>query len=199
MNKAIGLAFLLVCLQCTQVRGADSNDQFSIRGAGLLTCEAYMAERKAQSPAYLMIGGWLDGYVTGVNQYARDTFDAVPFQSAELLLLIVSRHCQNNPKDRLFAVVNSLLHRMENDRLTVSSPMVAVRVGEYQTALYVEVIRRMQVALARSGFLSGQANGQWTQETEAGLASYQKASNLEATGYPDQTTLWKLLAAESAN
>lgn len=197
MKTSLSLISLSMSLLCSNAQAADSNAQFSIRGAGLVTCEAFVAEREAKSPSYLMIGGWLDGYITGVNQYAKDTFDAVPFQSAELLLLIMDRHCRSNPQDRLFAVVNTVLNRLQNDRLTSSSPMVAVRVGEYQTALYVEVIRRLQLELQAAGYLSEEPNGRWTSDTEKALAAYQKASGLDGTGYPDQTTLWKLLAAES--
>ena len=109
------LIVILTWLLLTAGQAADITDRFSIRGAGLLTCDIYVSERAERSEAYLMIGGWLDGYITGVNQYAPDTYDVTSFESTELLSIIIDNHCQQNPEDRLFSVVNSILAELHDD------------------------------------------------------------------------------------
>ena len=176
---------------------ADAQGGFSIRGAGLLSCDVYLKERAEQSKEYLMIGGWLDGYITGVNQYARETYDATSFESTELLTLIIENHCRKQPKDRLYTVVNSLLIKLQQDRLRSGSNLVQVKVGGRETILYKEVVRRMQQALNALGKYQGQADGQFNPPTQKALSEFQRDQKLEGTGFPDQTTLWRLLRQDA--
>jgi hypothetical protein len=115
---------------------ADQNGLFAIRGAGLLTCLTYVQEREAASDAYLMIGGWLDGYVTAVNELSLETFDVTPYVSTELLTVLINRHCKGNPTDILFAVTNTLLAKLFDEHLKSSSVYVDVRVSLEQMRLY---------------------------------------------------------------
>lgn len=185
---------LISILAVTTAKAADENNQFSIRGAGLLTCKAFVEERAKQSPAYLMIGGWIDGYITGVNQYAPQTYDATPFETTEMLMLIIDRHCQQNPDDLLYPVANSILIRLQDQRLQTNSPFQIVRVGDYQTRLYQAVIRRIQANLSQLGHLDAPVSETWDEPTTRALAAYQSAKSLEATGFPDQITLWRLFS-----
>lgn len=175
------------------VSAADQDGLFSIRGAGLLTCKTYVEEREAASDAYVMIGGWLDGYITAVNELSAQTFDVLPYESTELLTILIDRHCEDNPSDILFAVTNSLLAKLFDDRLQSSSAFVDVRVGVDQVRLYTNIIERIQTALTAAGFLDDGAAGRWNLETQDALARYQESEGMEGTGFPDQATLWSLL------
>ena len=189
-------AFSLVALLTVGsfASAADKDGLFSIRGAGLLTCQTFVQEREAASDAYVMIGGWLDGYVTAINELSLDTFDVVPFVSTELLTVLINRHCKDNPTDLLFAVANTLLGRLFDDRLQTSSPYVDVRVGLNQTRLYTDTVVRIQSSLVAKGLLDVEATGHWNLATKDALAEYQKSIGMNSTtGFPDQATLWSLL------
>lgn len=172
---------------------ADQNGLFAIRGAGLLTCLTYVQEREAASDAYLMIGGWLDGYVTAVNELSLETFDVTPYVSTELLTVLINRHCKGNPTDILFAVTNTLLAKLFDERLKSSSAYVDVRVGLDQMRLYTDTIERIQTSLAAKGLLDTEATGQWNLATQNALARYQESLGMNGSGFPDQATLWSLL------
>lgn len=184
---------VLTVLAAPGVWAADQHGLFSIRGAGLLTCGTFVAEREKASEAYMMMGGWLDGYITGVNELAESTFDITPFQSTELVSLLVYRHCRDNSEDLIFAVVNTLLARLHDQRLTSASPYTDVRVGERQVRLYDSVIRDIQSALAGKGLLAENPDGSWNAATATALSRFQATVGLESSGFPDQTTLWYLL------
>jgi len=175
---------------------ADQNGLFSIRGAGLLTCATYVKEREAASGAYVMIGGWLDGYITAINELSHETFDIVPYESTELLTILINRHCENNPDDILYAVTNSLLAKLFDDRLKTSSAYVDIRVGVDQMRLYVDTVARIQTALVKKKFLGTESTGQWNLATQNAVARYQDSVGLNSTGFPDQTTLWRLLQSD---
>jgi hypothetical protein len=198
MDKLRACLALLGSVVAFTASAADGTGSFSVRGAGLLTCDIFVKERAQQSRAYLMIGGWLDGYINGLNQYAPETYDIVSFESTELLAVIIAEHCQAHPKDRLFSVVNTIVIRLGDDRIRERSPLTAVKVGKYETRLYEETLRRVQRALSERGHFSGQLTGSWDDKTERALRAFQRASDLQATGFPDQKTLWRLLRRERA-
>jgi len=194
--KCLGLATVLVCLT-VGVEAADDAGDFSVRGAGLLDCEAFVSAKEQESRAYVMVGGWLDGYVTAVNQYRQDTYDITAFQSTELLSKILEAHCRRNPDDRLFAVVNSMVHKLHEQRIADKADYVVVEVGSMRTRLYREVVERVQRRLAAADLLTGQQRGEFDRPTLEALAAYQESVGFEPTGFPDQATLWTLLAEES--
>lgn len=53
--------------------------------------------RKEQDDVYFVTAAWVDGYITGVNQYAAGTYDISPFESTELLMAIVDHHRLEHP------------------------------------------------------------------------------------------------------
>ncbi|MGH7390145.1 MAG: peptidoglycan-binding domain-containing protein [Candidatus Rokuibacteriota bacterium] len=196
--RQVVTALLWVALAAGAAHAADGEGRFSIRGAGLLACETYVKERSVQSKAYYVIAGWLDGYLTALNQFSPDTYDATPFESTELLTYVIDGHCKKHPQDRLFPLVNTILVRLKNERLRTFSPFVTVKVGERQTRVYEEVVRRAQQELARRGHYRGKVDGKFGPAVEQALAGFQRKEKLAATGFPDQATLWRLLRREPA-
>jgi hypothetical protein len=82
-------ASVILALVSTGSGAADKDGRFAIRGPGLMTCGEYVQAREARSPLYHQFGGWLDGYLTGVNQYRAATYDITTFETTELLALVI--------------------------------------------------------------------------------------------------------------
>lgn len=184
---------LLICLAPLGAYAADNNGKFAIRGAGLVDCQTFLQEQEKRSPAYLMMGGWIDGYINGVSQYAAETYDATSFESTELFVEIVKNHCQKNARDRLFSVVNSVIAQRWESRIKNQTPLVGVKLGENAVQIYRETIVRMQKRLAEKGFFTLPATGQFDAATITALADFQKTlKGYASTGFPDQATLWAL-------
>lgn len=171
---------------------ADADGSFALKGAGLFTCERLVAERENRTNAYFIIGGWLEGYISGHNRFTEDTYDVMPFESLEMFLRVMETHCRANPQDRLYEVTNSLLTGIADDRLQSNSPRLRITVGERNTVIYQETIRRIQRKLVQSDIYKGNITGDFDDETRAALAAYQTSVELEATGFPGQPTLWRL-------
>lgn len=188
---AAGLAMAI-----SAVHAADDDGRFSIRGAGLLNCETYVKEREARSKAYYMIGGWLDGYITGRNQFSPDTYDVTSFESTELLALILAEHCNKNPGDRLFSVVHSIFTKYEEDRVREGSPFVTVEVNERKTSLYRETMRRAQRVLKERKHYYGEIDGEFGPMMQLAIERFQREQEMNPTGFPDQSTLWRLFRGE---
>ncbi|NKB56442.1 MAG: hypothetical protein GKS00_08910 [Alphaproteobacteria bacterium] len=187
------LAVLGLLFQATAVFAADGDGKFAMKGAGFLPCQVFVQAREDKTNVYYMIGGWLEGYISAHNRYAEDTFDIASFESLELLMRVIQNHCQANPSHRLHAIVNSIVTEFHPDRLRQSSSRVQIVNGKRKTALYRETIRRVQRELTERGLFKGETDGRFTEETKSALIAFQSDLDFETTGFPDQTTLWRLL------
>lgn len=195
MKRSQIWVIFLACLAPLGAYAADDSGKYSIRGAGLIDCKTFLQEQEKQSPAYLMMGGWIDGYITGINQHASETYDATSFESTELFVEIVKNHCQKNLQDRLFQVINSIIAQRWESRIKRQTPFVSVNLGEQSVRMYRETIVRMQKRLAEKGFFELPATGQFDVATISALASFQETlEGYKATGFPDQATLWALFS-----
>lgn len=186
-------AMVAVSVLAPQLYAADADGRFAIRGAGLLNCQNFIEERAKESPAYIMIGGWIDGYITGINQHLGDTYDITSFESSELIAQVLQNHCEDNPDDRLFTVLNSLFTKVEEDRIRSAGAPVIVEVGERSTRLYRPTVVRIQAALAELGLYTDEPTGFYDTASAEAMREYQASLNFEPTGFPDQATLWHLL------
>jgi len=184
---------LMVLLCSPSTFSADKNNNFSLKGAGLLTCSLYSKERDSKSEVYFLIGGWLEGYVSAYNQFSPDTYDITSFENTELLTKVLANHCENNPSDRIFTVFNSVLTQLHKDRIKAMSDQEIITIGKRKTHLYKETINRIQNKLKQNGFYKGIVDSNFSAATIAALSEYQKSIQFESTGFPDQTTLWRLL------
>ena len=187
------------------VHAATTTGRFAIEGAGLATCSAFTQARKSRTveekaqagvDSYARFIGWVEGYLTGVNRYVGDTFDIAPWQTPELYGVIIGEHCEKNPDDRLFEVVQKMVITLTGDRLKTPSETVSLTIDGKGFAVYTEVIRRAQDALKTQGLYRGAVTGQWDDATQKGVAFYQAAVGLQDTGLPDPLTLWLLFSPQ---
>jgi len=191
----LGLSAL--ALACVRVAAAaDQKGEYGVRGAGLVTCRIYNQQREARSRAYDVIGGWMDGYITAMNQYAGDTYDAAPFESTELYAALVSKYCEQHPDTPVFAVLKSLVRYHWKDRMRAPSPRIDVVVGQQKERLYVAVIRQIQQHLVQRGFYHGKITGSYSPAVQQAMAAFQDSIHFKPTGFPDEASLWQLFTAQ---
>lgn len=180
--------FSFFCLPL-MARASDEAQNFAVKGAGLATCADYVQARQNNSSTFYQFGGWINGYLTGLNQLTPQTYDLAPWQSADLLAGVILRNCRENPKRRFVETVAAMVTSLTDQRLLTKSPLIEARVGETRVRIYREQLRRAQEKLAESGLYQGEPDGVFDARTEDGLRAYQKASRLAETGLPDQATL----------
>ncbi len=197
MRRAL-LSILAAILLSFQAHAADSGGQFAVEGIGGGTCDSFVAAKSESSNAYWMFLGWLDGYMTGINQYAPETYDITPWQSQNLLAALFEKFCARNPGANFFAVANKMIVELRDDRLRESSAPIVAAVGERSIGVYRETLRRAQLVLEEGGHYKGKVVGLFGPNTQRALESYQKQAGLTVTGLPDQATLFKLLSPSAA-
>ena len=195
-RTALHLLLALAAALPGSALAADAEGQFALRGAALVPCSLYAQEHEARGDVYKIVASWVDGYVTGINQYLDDNYDLLPFETTELILEIVDRHCQTHPNDPVFGVVNGLFEKLKKQRLAHRSEKITVAKGGFQDRLYVELVKRVQSRLSKAGLYKGTVDGSFNEETSHAIAAYQESIGFQPTGFPDQATLWRLLRSD---
>ncbi len=190
MNRFVMAAVLFAVP--TAVAAADAQGKFTTDGIGAESCQRFIGEREKKSNFYFMFAGWLDGYMSALNQYTGDTFDITPWESSELLMALIERHCRQNPDDQYIKVVVSLAKTLNNDKLTEESFPVDATVGDKTVRIYQAVMARAQSALKAAGHYAGDVDGQFGPNTQTAFEAFQTAMKIEVTGLPDQQTLLAL-------
>lgn len=186
----------VLLLPAAEANSADDKGQHAVRGAGLINCALYTQEREAKGDVYLVTAAWIDGYVTGINQHAPETYDLLSFEGTELLTAVIAQHCQENPTDPVFGVLAKLFEQLESDRLTEKSDKVVINLAGKEVSHYVELIMRLQRELQAKGLYDGPIHGDYSPDTAKAVRQFQESIDFEATGFPDQLTLWRLMRTD---
>ena len=189
---------ILLGMSAIPAFAADDEGNFAIKGAGLQTCGAFLAAWDKASPDLAQYGGWISGYLTGMNQHVESTFDAAPWQTTETLLGMTRSVCQNSAPDlRFMEAFNLLMRNLLPLRLNASSELEGVRDADSTLVIYREVLRVARQRLKAEGFDPGPEDGDFTDQTASALRGFQTARGLTATGMPDQQTLFQLFLKPS--
>jgi hypothetical protein len=191
-------ALIVAAIASAQVRAADGSGNFALRGVGLATCAQFLQASEERQENVLLAGGWLEGYMTAINQLLPETFDIAPWQNTDTILALVKHNCERNRDQRFFAVVTAMVEFLAENRLKEQSDRVMAEAHGQRVAIYTEVLRDVQQELIDQGLLEGNADGQFGAKTQAALEEFQKKENIQVTGLPDQVTLWRLTSGNAA-
>jgi hypothetical protein len=196
--RVLLLTSALIALAPGHPRAADSSGHFALRGVALATCEQFLQALQERQENVLLAGGWLEGYMTAVNQLMPKTFDIAPWQNTDTILALVKHNCERNREQRFFAVVTAMIEFLAQNRLQEQSDRVLAEADGQRVMIYGQIMRDVQQRLIDKGLLQGNADGQFGAKTKAALQEFQKKENIQVTGLPDQVTLWRLLSDEPA-
>ncbi len=193
LNKWIATGVLLMGMVQSQAWAADSDGKFSVRSMGLATCSQYVEEKAKAEGKYAAFLGWMEGYLTATSQYAKDTYDVVPWGNAVYLGTMLAVHCKANPEQRFYVAVASLARAMQSNRIVSLSPVVEAKNGEHKTYLYKEVLERLQTWLKENKYYDGAIDGAYGNKMRDAIVKFQKTIGMDETGVPDQLLLHRAL------
>lgn len=186
-----GPALLLTTLAAV---AADGDGRFMVKGGGRATCAEFLAARREPSGReYASLAGWVDGYLTYMNQREPETFDMTPWQGTELVLSAISVQCKNKPGASFHEATFAVTQGLRDGRLRSRSEIVSATVGGNSIVLYADVVTKIQQRLKLRGLLDSDPNGKYDEPTIAAVKAFQAEKQLPSTGLPDQLTLASLL------
>lgn len=191
-------ALALGSLCTTTVLAADAENRFAIKGAGVAKCSAYVQAFDSRSNDAYIFAGWITGYITALNQNTPKTFDFAPWQTTDVLMILLRDLCGRNPDQQVYRVAGGLVQIMARDRLETMSEPVQMENGEHKTTLLKDVVRRVQERLKEEGVYKGAADGSYGAGTRKALEAFQTQQTLPVTGIADTQTLLRLMYPEKA-
>ncbi len=178
---------------------ADKSGEFAIKGAGLQGCSTFVQAFDNRSEDLPLYYGWADGFVTGMNQFRANTFDAAPWQTTETLVGLVRELCAAQTSDqRVVDVFSALLRDFRPLALTEKSSVQAVRVEDRTVVIYEAVVLRVEAVLAQEGFEPGEIDGQFDEASAQAVRAFQAEQSITVSGVPDQKTLFALFVRNAS-
>lgn len=188
---------LVMALGIGVADAADEEGSFAMKGAGVETCASYLAARERNPGAHAMFLGWLEGYLTAVNELSPGVFDVAFWRDRGLLAALLEVNCRGEPERRFGVVVRSMTKELARNPLEKQSEMIEARIGERGVPIYRATLLQVEETLAARGIDAGEVDGRWDDATRRGLLEFQRGeAQLTPTGLPDQATLAKLLGVE---
>lgn len=191
MKRCVLIAAMCLLIN-SELFAADADGRFAAKGAGRKTCSEFITAHDSKSREYYLYGGWLEGYISAYNGFQDDSYDITPWQTTELMLLLLKHHCGKNPESRFLTAVNSFFKLIFADRLVKENPLVKISVNNTESYYYSEILIRAKTRLQKMGFLQGEVDDDFDDQDVAAFAAYQKTFGLKETGIPDQYTLANL-------
>lgn len=185
--------FLLLSLSISSYSfSADSKGKFAVKGAGSHTCSDFIQAANEKSTNYYLYGGWLEGFISSYNQFQSNNFDITPWQTTELMLVLLKRHCTKNTEVRFLTAVNTLIKTLFPIRLESENNFVKIQVSGSESYYYQEIVMRAKKRLKVLGYLQGEIKPVFDKTDVIAFSNYQKAIGINPSGIPDQQTLVSL-------
>jgi hypothetical protein len=187
------LALLVFIAAVTFAAGAasagDKSGNYFVRGFGSQTCERYLEERKAASPAYLFFREWANGYITAYNQFGTDTYDAAADFDLDAISGVLETFCNARKTSNFATAVYAVTRELHKYRIVSQSPIASIEAGKGTVEVFEETVKRVQQTLKQEGIYKGEVDGKFGKGTAAAISVYQKKRKIPETGVPDRRTL----------
>jgi hypothetical protein len=164
---------------------ADQNGMFAVKGVGALNCEAYVNAAEAGDRDLAQYAGYITGYISAVNEVQPDTFDLVPWQHVDTVMLLMLQRCRQMPELNFGAAVAQMARYFGQHRLAGPADRVSGTSEGDGADLYEPVVTEIKAALGRWGYP--------TEDLKASLREFQNDLELTGEGEFGQQTLLKLL------
>ncbi len=190
MLRLFGLGMIFAAiLNVSPIQAASEKGEYAIKGVELAKCSLYTEAQKKTSKRYFQFVGWIVGYMSSHNRYAKDVTDIAPWQSTDLLAAWVGKYCKNNPEILLVAATNRLIAALHANRLRSASKRVKAEANGKGLVIYESILRRAQQMLIERGYYKGTADGKFGPANQGAIRKFQKEKKITVTGLPDQRTL----------
>jgi len=186
-----------LCLTASFATGVaqadDGNGNYILRGVGAQSCKSFVEAEQTSPEAVSPYVNWMEGYISGLNRFQHETFDAAPVIASSNVGALVRNLCSVEPDIRFETAIARLMAFFKPYRIQNQSQLIEMTVGDASAAVRQETLRWMQEKLTEKGLFSGDINGLFGSDTRSALSAYQQAQGLNVTGVPDTRTIMRFI------
>lgn len=184
-QRAIWLIATLTATMASPATAADTEGLFAVKGVGALNCAAYVRAAESGSNELAQYSGYLAGYVSAYNEHLADTFDLLPWQSMETLMLVMLRRCRDVPATSFGTAVTGMARFFDDHKLERLERRVRIGAGENAFEVHESVAADLRAALERHGYP--------VDDLYASLQQYRRDRKLPPSADDIQTALLSVL------
>lgn len=182
------MALSLTLQLSVAIAAADEEKRlFAVKGLGALDCAAYLQAVEEGSAKLAPYAGYISGYVSAYNEQAPQTYDLLPWQTIDTVMIVVARRCQQIPSLRFGVALSQVATYFRRQRLRELPERVSFGTGEDAVELYSPIADQLTEALLQRGYLDKRDG-----DVTSALRAAQTDLGLDVTGIPDQFTLLRL-------
>ena len=103
------LAFAAMILPSDWSRAADESGEFRAFGAGLLSCQRWLDDRRERNPSADQSEMWVAGYLTAYNEFVHRNRDIIHPYDGAYVLKWLDDYCRKRPENELVVAARELL------------------------------------------------------------------------------------------
>ena len=177
--------FALAIIASASLCAKDSNGSFAVKGVGALNCNDFIGAAAKDTPELQQYAGYLAGYVSAYNELNPETFDLLPWQQLDTVMLLILQRCKQSPGSSVAGVVSQIARYFAENKVNLATDKIEVKGPELSVYLYPSVITQIKQALAKRGYE--------TEDLWAAMAKYKQDKLLVGTHPFEQLILMKLL------
>lgn len=169
-----------------------AGEDFVIKGAGTQKCSLYVGFIDKKSVKVNLFAGWLEGYLTAVNEYNENIYDITSFQSIRLIMKLVYAHCQSHSESSFYVVTKKLVQSFLPLSLNSKSELVVLAYNNKKIFSYVSILKKAKEKLKLLGYRVSSNEKILTKGDIKSIIKFQGENYIAMTGLPDEATLMKL-------
>ncbi|MCU4674848.1 HdeA/HdeB family chaperone [Catenovulum sp. 2E275] len=174
----------------------DKNGKYAVKGVGNLPCSQFVEITENNQSEKYLFAGWLNGYITGHNQYLAETFDIVSWENIETLGNYLLSHCRKNPSISFYQATTQMLSSLYDVRIIEFIGAEHKESNGQGLQVYTQTIRRVQKSLKAQGLYQGEVNGKVSDGLIDALNKFKQQANVNSTDDFSQQVLFKLLKSQ---
>ena len=154
MDRKIVGSFLAILVGCaaSELCAKDHKGMFAVKGVGVLNCQAFIDAAEEVDRELAQYAGYITGYISAVNEVQDDTFDLLPWQHVDTVMLLMLQRCRQAPAMNFGAALSQLAKYFDQHKMTSLADRVRVGAGDDDTELYEPVVADIKAALVRWGY-----------------------------------------------
>ncbi len=117
--RSATLSLAAVCLATAAAsvsRADDGEGGFRVFGAGTLTCQRWLEDRRQKNPSASQSEMWVAGYLTAYNQFVHKEFDVTDRYDGEYVLNWIDEYCRKRPPNKLVIAARDLVQTLRRRR-----------------------------------------------------------------------------------
>lgn len=145
---------MLVCFFSIQVNAKDPQGSFAVKGVGTFSCEQFITDTGSDQAKLTLYAGYLTGYISAYNELKSQTFDVLPWQQIDTVMLLLFQQCKQNPHLNVAGAISQITQFFDENKLTQAQQPVEIKRGDISLLFYPQVLEQIKTALREKGYES---------------------------------------------